>query len=285
VNLYHEFNICTFTDHLKTMSKHTDKKILARIDAYVKGTLNEEEVEQLWIDIAKDPVLLERLKTEVNLKKVIEDRNALLRTTSGGGWYVKIPTFIWHIAAVFIIIVIGLVQFLKVDSAENPELFTISEISAAQLETSDGLRVDNLSFTKADSLLNLGFKAAASNNYKEALMHYDSVIQLQTGDRNFSKAHFNNGVIFFNNGDYPEAKSSFQTTLSYLEDYPMLKEKTFWFLSNTHLKLGELEEARNTVSKVYEMNGLFRKDAYRLLRKLDFKLGNLSSNSPAEINK
>lgn len=265
------------------MSKHTDEKILARIDSYVKGKLSEEEIEQLWIDIAKDPNLLDRLKFEVNLKKVIEDHHSFQSSTSGGSRFVKLPSFIWHFAAVFIIIIIGLVQFLKIDSAENSELFTFSEISAAQLETSNGLRADNLSFTKADSLLNLGFKAAVSNNYKEALMHYESVIQIQTNDRNFSKAHFNSGVILFNSKDYPEAKSSFQTTLSYLENYPMLEEKTWWFLGNTQIKLGELEQARKSVLKAYEMNGVFRKQAFNLLRKIDLDLGNVSVNNPAEI--
>jgi len=265
------------------MSKHTDKKILARIDAYVKGTLKEEEIEQLWVDIAKDPALLDRLKFEVNVKKIVEDHNSLQHSISGGSRFVKLPSFIWHFAAVFIIIIIGLVQFLKVDSPAKPELFTISEISAAQLETSDGLRVDNLTFTKADSLLNLGFKAAASNDFEEALMHYERVIQLQTDDRNYSKAYFNNGVIFFNEGDYPEAKSSFQTTLSYIDDYPMLKEKTLWYLGNTQIKLGELEEARTSVFNAYEMNGVFRKQAFSMLRIIDLDLGNVSANTPAEI--
>lgn len=51
------------------MSSSRDQDIYKTIDAYVKGKLNESDIERLWVEIAKDPDLLDRLELETGVEK------------------------------------------------------------------------------------------------------------------------------------------------------------------------------------------------------------------------
>lgn len=51
------------------MESSRDQDIYKKIDAYVKGTLSNNEIDTLWVEFAKDPELLDRLELEVSLKK------------------------------------------------------------------------------------------------------------------------------------------------------------------------------------------------------------------------
>jgi hypothetical protein len=55
----------------------------------------------------------------------------------------------------------------------------------------------------------------------------------------------------------------------------MILEKAYWYLGNALINIGELEEARSAVYEAYKLEGIFRKPAFRLLKKLSSDLGNV----------
>jgi len=252
--------------------EHTE--ILKKIDAYVKGNLTETETEQLWIQLAKHPEMLDVLKTEVALKKMFNEQKA----SSKKSFFANLPRWSWHAAAAAAVILVALIQFFRIDPPTTIEQFTVAEIPAAQLETSNGVRSKDLSISEPDSLLNIGFKLAVSGQTADAMGVYNRVVDMNPGNMYLAMAYFNIGVLHYNQERYLTAEEALNVVPAYAKEHPMLKEKAWWYLANAYVKQGKFDEARNAADSAYSMDGIFREKAFLLLRKLDFELGNPPHN-------
>jgi hypothetical protein len=50
--------------------------MMSRIDAYVRGRLNQEEIEELWIEFLREPYWFRIFEVDVNLRALIKEVNA-----------------------------------------------------------------------------------------------------------------------------------------------------------------------------------------------------------------
>lgn len=57
------------------MKKADHAQVNEKIIRYVNGRLSEDEIEELWAEIIRDEYYMNYLKTIVNLKKVIEEKD------------------------------------------------------------------------------------------------------------------------------------------------------------------------------------------------------------------
>lgn len=252
------------------MDNSRELEIKQRIDAYIKGQLNEEEIQELWNEFAKDPELLDVLELEVNVKAIIE-KNAAQK--AGGSKIYKLPSWTWHAAAAAAIIIVALVQLFRVDTPTNIDQFVVQQISPGEIETSDGVRNKDMRITTADSLLNLGFEAIISGNEDRALELFDEVINKYDEEPYGSKAFLNKGIILYNEGDYNSSILAFEEAAERVEDSRMITEKAYWYMGNALVNVGELEAAQEAVFQAYQLDGIFRNPAFRLLKKLSDDLG------------
>ncbi|MEX2602663.1 MAG: tetratricopeptide repeat protein [Gracilimonas sp.] len=253
------------------MENSRELEIRQKIDAYIKGKLNEDDIQELWNEFAQNPELLDILEIEVHVKELIE--NEVLNTRSESRIH-KLPTWTWHAAAAAVIVIVALVQFFRVETPTQLDQFVIQQISPAELETSDGVRAKELQITTADSLLNLGFEAVISGNEERALELFDEVIAKHDEEPYGSKAFLNKGIVLYNEADYESAILAFKESAQRVQDSRMISEKAFWYLGNALINIGQLEEAREAVLKAYQLDGMFRNPAFRLLKKLNNDLGN-----------
>lgn len=247
--------------------------IRRKIDAYIKGRLGENEIQDLWYEFAKDPELLDLLELEVNLKELIERESGTIDNNEPAPVR-KLPKWTWHAAAAAAIILVALVQFFRVDSSVNLDQLVVQNIEPSQIETSNAVRdAKDLRITTADSLLNLGFQAFLSGNDDRALDLYEEVIANYNEEPYGSKAYLNKGIIHYNEFEFQIAIHSFEQALEHVEDSRMITEKAYWYLGNALVNIGELEDARVAVTKTYQLDGVFRSPAFRLLKKLNQELG------------
>jgi tetratricopeptide (TPR) repeat protein len=150
----------------------------------------------------------------------------------------------------------------------------VQNIEPSQIETSNAVRAaKDMRITSADSLLNLGFQAFLSGNDDRALDLYEEVIANYNEEPYGSKAYLNKGIIHYNEYEFETAIYSFNQALERVEDSRMITEKAYWYLGNALVNVGELEEARLAVTKTYQLDGVFRNPAFRLLKKLNQELG------------
>ncbi|MFD2531116.1 tetratricopeptide repeat protein [Gracilimonas halophila] len=252
------------------MDNSRELEIRQRIDAYVKGQLKEEEIQELWNEFAKNPELLDVLELEVNVKAIIE-KNATQAVPKSKIY--KLPSWTWHAAAAAAIIIVALVQLFRVDTPTNIDQFVVQQINPSEIETADGVRGKDLRITTADSLLNLGFEAIISGNEDRALELFDEVINNYGEEPYGSKAFLNKGIILYNEGDYDSAILAFEEAAERVEDSRMITEKAYWYMGNALVNIGELEAAQEAVFQAYQLDGIFRNPAFRLLKKLSDDLG------------
>jgi len=255
--------------------------IRKQIDAYVKGALGEQEIEELWVKFAKHPELLEELELEIGVKSLVEDgksgdaakKSASIKT---------LPTWTWHAAAAAILLLVAVVQVFQIPSKANLEEFVVASIKADQLETSDGIRSKDVTITNADSILNLGFNEFVSGNLDRALYLYSEVITEYDYEPYGSKAYLNNGIIYYNMANYDSAIVAFNESLSRNTESKMMQEKAYWYLGNSYANIGELEAARNAAYQAYRLEGVFKKPAFLLIQKLNYDLGYTEAVAPGQ---
>jgi tetratricopeptide (TPR) repeat protein len=248
-------------------------EIRQRIDAYIKGQLSEEEIHALWNEFAKNPELLDILEIEVNVKVLIERQVMNSKPDSGSATIRKLPSYTWHAAAAAVFVIIALVQIFRVETPTQMDQFVVNQINPGQVETSDGIRTKDMRITTADSLLNLGFEAIVSGNEDRALELFEEVINRYSEEPYGSKAFLNKGIILYNESNYEEAIAAFREAADRVEDSRMILEKAHWYLGNALVNVGELEEAQKAVFEAYQLDGIFRQPAFRLLKKLSDDLG------------
>lgn len=248
------------------MDKSRELEIKQRIDAYIKGQLKEDEIQELWNEFAKEPELLDLLELEVNVKALMESRTNTSHIK-------KLPSWTWHAVAAAVLMIVALVQLFWVETPTGMDQFVVQQINPSEMEYADGIRSEELSITAADSLLNLGFQAAISGDKERALELFNEVIDNFNEEPYASKAFLNKGIILYNESDYESAISAFKEAADRVEDSRMITEKAYWYLGNALVNIGELEAAQEAVFQAYQLDGIFRNPAFRLIKKLSDELG------------
>ena len=247
------------------------KEIQKRIDAYVKGSLTEDQISELWVEFAKQPELLESLELEVGVKEIIE--KGFVAEEKKVASIKNLPNWTWHAAAAAVLLLVAGIQFFQIPSKSNLDQFLVGSINSDQLETADGIRSKDMAIDGADSMLNLGFNEFINGNPERALDLFNEVIRDYDYEPYGSKAYLNKGIIYYNESSYDSAIVAFNESLSRVSDSKMIEEKAYWYLGNALANVGELEEARSATYQAYSMEGVFRKPAFLLLQKLNYDLG------------
>ena len=253
-----------------------DTNLEKEIDAYLKGNLSEEEVDQLWVELIKNPEYIDLLETEIAVKQILESRAKKKSQTPVTPISTLKNSWKWLAAAASVAILVIAINLLKVDSEQSIQQLALSDINIAEnLASPDVLRTQKGDLSAADSLLNVGFRAAVSGEVSRALELYQEVIENYEGEPAVAQAYLNIGIIKYNSGDFEMASEAFKNALNEVKEEPLLKEKAYWYLGNSYVNQDQLESAREAIHETYALDGIYRKAAFRLLRKIDYELGNV----------
>lgn len=257
-----------------------DLELEKQIDAYIKGKLSEEEAQKLWEKLLQHPEYIELLETELGIKSIMEKRSSDIddnSSASESGVIYSLQKYgKWMAAAAAVAILVVAVNILQVDtnqaikdSAEKS--FNLAEnLSSAQI-----MRDQKSDIAPADSLLNRGFEAAISGEVSQAVEMYDEIIEKYGDQPAAVQAYLNKGIIQYNSGSFGKSIKSFQAVLKNVDDKAVVEEKAYWYLGNAYINIEKLDDAREAIHSAYAMDGIYRKPAFRLLRKLDYELGNI----------
>jgi tetratricopeptide (TPR) repeat protein len=157
-----------------------------------------------------------------NLEQALETYDMIIRHNKND---------IWHL---FALIQIGNISLLRHENkrAENAFIKVIEDFPNHPLFCHAAFQLGNLYFKR--------------NNIAEAIHFYSTVLRGNLLEL-FGKAYFNLGEIFYLQGKYEKAFSSFETGVSYL------KENSLWFFL-TQLEIGNLQRKwgkREEAEKAY----------------------------------
>jgi len=256
-----------------------DIELEKKIDAYIKGKLSEEQAQELWEKLLQRPDYIELLKTELGVKSILEKRSSSDDSTSAEESsiiYSIQKSWKWMAAAAAVVLLVVSVNFFQLDTNKSLQSEVPGEFNLAEnLSSAEVFRGQKTETLPADSLLNHGFEAALSGDISKAIAAYDQIISKYSDKSAATKAYLNKGIIQYNSGGFGESIESFKAVINRNTERDVLEEKAYWYMGNAYINIEQPEKAREAIQKVYSMDGIYRKPSFRLLKKLDYKLGNV----------
>lgn len=263
------------------MDNSRDLDLEKQIDAYIKGHLSADEAEKLWQALLFRPDYIELLETELYIKRIIEEQESAdkegsvpVQPLEKFGSLFK-HSWKWMAAAASIALLIISLNFFQGNEEQNLNDLLQGEINMVENLASPEVMRSQDTDTKVsgiDSLLNLGFKAAISGDVEKALGFYNNVIDNYSSAPHVSMAYLNLGIIQYNRENYEEASVAFNNAIQRVQDDRMLKEKAYWYLGNAYINQDRLKEGRKAILSAFNLNGIYKNPAERLLKKIDEKL-------------
>lgn len=261
-------------------NKSRDIELEKQIDAYVKGQLSEQQAHDMWVKLLQRPDYIDLLETELAVRSLVEQGAVEVEEeedkTSEAPVHWLSGTRKWIAAAAAVLLIIAGVNFFSMDSEPDLQEMAMSEITLSDnLITPNVTRSQEAALGTADSLMNEGFRAAISGDVDEAIEIYNTILEKYGESAQVAEAHLNIGIIKYNSGNFEEAITEFNDVLESDKTERLIREKAYWYKGNAMVNLDRLDEAREAIHNAYGMDGIYRKPAYRLLQKIDYKLGNI----------
>ena len=103
------------------------KAIKRRIDTYVKGNLSEDQINELWIDFAKQPELLNDLEIEIGVLEILKNKSD---KSSKEMTPFKLSPFWMEYASVAVVILVFGIQLFYTPKRSKFEQFIIHTIKS-----------------------------------------------------------------------------------------------------------------------------------------------------------
>lgn len=233
-------------------------KFEEQVDKYLDGQLGRKQIEELWIDMVKDPSRLEYVKTVANTKEVIQN----MRSEAGrdkdtrSGW---VP-YIKYAAAAAVALVIGILSMYQWSGSEQP---AVEPIDAIELNYYRGGSDDVESAPKrVNDVIKKAISMANSGSTAQAIELLEKRKKDMEEPKNTALLSLNIGSIQYNNGRFKKAISSFNEVIGKKQHIEVLTlEKAYWFLGNSYFQRGNMVDAREAIRKAYELDGAYRRVA------------------------
>ena len=251
--------------------------IKEKIHDYLEGNLSKSGVDQLWAQLIARPDDLDYLQTLATLKKmgsegefehlydtepnVIPLSASKSKETSAGSLYKKVQPYL--VAATVIIIGFAIL-FNLLTSVQQPQVNT-DPISMIEYEIERS--VDNQ--TILENHLQEAVSLATNGNLEAAFAQLGNASDLNLSADQKIDLRMVRGAIQYNSEMYSEALETFQDIRN-IENIDRLNlEKGTWYLANTQLQLGMLNDAKASITEVIELDGSFSRVAKQKLENLD----------------
>lgn len=255
-------------------------KLLTSIDTYIKGELNQDEIDELWKEFLKHPEYFHYFETEVHLKSLLQKgkRPETFSQSSESKNISVLHTYkSWFLAAAAVLLLAIGLQFFALENQVRPDLFAIGEIDRYELIGSDIYRSDGEGVSDVDQLINEALAAALDNKTAKAIEILQGLSERSINEDQQVRVQLNLGILYYNEGNYSMAAEKFRVVTEQQNVSEAIAEKSWWFLGNTLLNTGNLVDARHAVYNAYTMNGRFQSPALALLKKLDVQLDDIPS--------
>lgn len=250
-----------------------DKRIEI-MQRYLADELSESEKEAFWEECLKSPELYEELLTSVHLKQIAEETPLSEEEKSVEA---KIHTFSpWLALAAAMVLVVLILQVFRFTEDDFEQKYISEVIDESAIENVEAFRGDSEEFSETERQFSKAVTLSLSGNIDEAIEQFKRLIEDSKGQFLSDKASLNLGILYFNRQEYELALASFGECLDAETDNRFFIEKAYWFHGLALYRLNRLEEARSSIYEAYRFEGVYQDEAFRLLRFLDYKLGNIS---------
>jgi tetratricopeptide (TPR) repeat protein len=239
------------------------------IERYLSGEMGEDE--RKWFE--KELEGNKNLCSEVDLRRktdlVLKDQVAIAlrkklfeieKKRKEAGTIVhkaNKPAYIKYAAVFTAVAVLGSVILFNGRHDSGDEVVSqFSKTYEPPASQRSGLSAENADFTLALEFYN-------TNDYANAALFFSKVVASNPKDM---QSVLLNGVSNFEDQKYPEAKISFTTVID--DNNNLFIETARWYLALCYVKTSETDKAISHLQTITSENGIYSKDARKILRKL-----------------
>ena len=241
-----------------------------QIDLYLKGKLNRKAIDVLWISFLKNPVLYDYFETELHLKSLIQKsqkRKDLAEKIAAGRLKWRRRVVYFSVAAVMLYIAfIGFNQLFVQDSTTIDQI-ALSIIEPGEMVAGTILRSDENSAVLLEVELNRAIAEAFNQQYESSINRLNSLNHDLLTETQKIMVQLNLGILHFNNQEFGLAESYFQNVVDSGSVTATLEEQARWYLANSYLKSGRIDDARTEAAKVLLFEGKYQSKADEFLNK------------------
>lgn len=235
------------------IESNVKKDLEYKIDLYINGKLNQEEIDELWAELIQDGYYLDYTKSVANLKAVIESK----RDTEKLAPVYKLRKVINYGAAAAIAIIIGVVSvFNYTSNTSTVELTALEQLDLGNIRGAD----DNPAAT-TNEVIKEAIELANNGNFEDAISLLQSTLNDMNTPELVAEMSLTLGSIQYNYGEYDAAVSSFERVVSQATVDMQTLEKGYWYLANTYLQLDRMVDAEDAFQKTLDMDGQYSRVA------------------------
>ncbi len=229
------------------------KDLEYKIDLYINGKLNQEEIDGLWAELIQDGYYLDYTKSVANLKAVIESK----RNTKKSAPVYRLRKVINYGAAAAIAIIIGVVSVFNYTSTT-----TTGELTPLEQLDLDNIRgpEDNPA-ANSNQVIKDAIELANNGNFEDAITLIQTALVDTDTPELVAEMSLTLGSIQYNYGEYEAAVLSFERIVSQATVDIQILEKGYWYLANTYLQLDRLLDAEAAFQKTLDMDGQYSRIA------------------------
>jgi tetratricopeptide (TPR) repeat protein len=253
-------------------------EVLKAIDLYIRGELSQKEIDELWKKFLQSPEYYELFETELHLRSLIKQgkKPDFESNSDDSPKFFTLGSYkYWLFAAAAVVILAICIQLFSMDQREVLQQMALSEIDKTELMGADVARSDESDSEKIDVAINQALAIAYDDQPGLAIEHFQQILEQPLSDQQRIRVKMNLGILHYNLADYESARKYFFTLTEREDLRTHVMEKSWWFLGNTYLNLGNLHDAHDAVSKVYGMDVRFRASALELLKRLEEELDDI----------
>tara|TARA_R110000868_G_scaffold383578_1_gene650575 strand:- start:3289 stop:4029 length:741 start_codon:yes stop_codon:yes gene_type:complete len=242
------------------IESNVKKDLEHKIDLYINGKLNKEQVDELWTELIQDGYYLDYTKSVANIKAVIEKQQSKNQTTP----VYQLRKVINYGAAAAIAIIIGVIGVLNYSGTNNP-----LEIAPQEQLDLGGIRGsgEDIPTSNIDAIKE-AIQLALNGNVEQAISLLETELNKSENSERIAEMSLTLGSIQYNYGEYNSALENFERVVNQSSIDNETLEKGYWYLGNAYFQLDRLQEAESAFQKTFELNGGFSRLAKSYLEAL-----------------
>jgi tetratricopeptide (TPR) repeat protein len=226
-----------------------NKDLEERIDLYINGQLDQDQVDELWSELIQDEYYLDYTKSVANIKAIIE-QNRKAETVAPVRKLRQYASYGVAAAIAIIIGVIGVMDFSANNQIPGVQPLEVLDYGGIRGPEDDLAASDNEIIKEAIQLANDGEVDEAVGLLEEELIRIDSPTLV-------AEMSLTLGSIQYNFGNYAASLQNFLRVVEQEGISDLTLEKGYWYLGNTYFQLDQLAEAEQAFQSAYELNGAY----------------------------
>lgn len=237
-----------------------------RIDLYLKGRLDQEQIDKLWVDMIENPESYEYLKTMVSLKNIYSNTNPTpvsnINSPSkpNSSWN---KNLVQYSVAAILLISISVSSIIYFNTNQVDAIQAMSSLDHVVYRSS----IDSQSESFETRLQN-AVGLAIQGNTTSAILLLNQIHDESTDPAIKAEAILNIGIIEYNQDEFMAASHSFNRVLSIDGIDSLIQERAVWSLAQSQLALGNYSAAKISIEKVIEIDGAHSRMARNYLKYL-----------------